>query len=164
MLIPVAALILFLPFPYFCSLSFSYFQPYYRLCTGFLALLPFPCSCFYFFRICISLFDSTPLSISVFFSTSSSSSSVPSCQAFFAFSPPKKAWLNFRLPTGCVFFNINPASGRPGAECNGSFQRKRTTPHRGSREYKAICANNPDCSLISCELPHLGFTSGWVLF
>ena len=29
------------------------------------------------------------------------------------------------LPTGGVFFNINPASGRPGAECNGSFHRKK---------------------------------------
>ena len=35
MLIPVAALVLFLPFPYFCSLSFSYFQPYHRLCPRF---------------------------------------------------------------------------------------------------------------------------------
>ena len=28
------------------------------------------------------------------------------------------------LLTGDNFFNINPASGRPGAECNGSFKTK----------------------------------------
>ena len=29
------------------------------------------------------------------------------------------------LPTGGVFFNINPASGRPGAECSNSFKTKK---------------------------------------
>ena len=60
---------------------------------GFLALLPFPYPCFYFFRICISLFDSTPLSISVFSSTSSSSSSSSSSfplARLFPFSLPQK--------------------------------------------------------------------------
>ena len=37
---------------------------------------------------------------------------------------PKKL-INFPPATGCVFFNINPASGRPGAECNGYFHRKK---------------------------------------
>ena len=54
---------------------------------GFLALLPFPYPCFYFFRICISLFDSTPLSTSAFSSSSSSSSSLA---RLFPFSLPQK--------------------------------------------------------------------------
>ena len=56
---------------------------------GFLALLPFPYPCFYFFRICISLFDSTPLSTSAF-SSSSSSSSSSSLARLFPFSLPQK--------------------------------------------------------------------------
>ena len=59
------------------------------------------------------------------------------------------------LPTDSVFFNINPASGRPGAECNGSF-RTTATPLKGSCRYKHIfngMTNKADCVLTVVNSP-----------